>query len=509
MDSGRMKEAVRTVIDEGKSIRNICVTHDIKFSTLRRYVKKARTSENKDLIAYSPKYNCRQVFSHDEEILLQDYLIKASKIQYELTRKQVRELAYEFAVRNKKIIREAWTKNSLAGEDWFTEYMKHFPNLSLRHPEATSLSRATSFNKKNVKDCFDNLQIVLERHHFGPNDIYNSDETGCITVQKVGNTKVIACKSDKQVGKITSGERGTLVTMVGTINASGNSIPPFMVFPRVHFKDSMLHGAPPGTIGSAHQTGWMTTENFTVFMEHFIKSTKCSKELPVLLILDNHDTHLSIQTIDLAKDNGVIMLTLPPHCSHKMQPLDISVYGPFKSFYNQAANSFMTNHPGQTITIHDIAQIVGNAYPLAFKPNIIAGFRASGIYPFNPNVFSEEDFLGSYVTDRPEWVDAGEPMVPEHHHSAPVSPEHHCSAIYDTATHLKKPVAVASTSGAVASTTTNVENYIITPEQISPFPKAPPRKNKGGRKKGATLILTHSNQGTNKRSRTKEKKKER
>ena len=106
----------------------------------------------------------------------------------------------------------------------------------------------------------------MKRHHFLPNDIYNTDETGCTTVQKVGNTKVIACKNEKQVGKITSGERGTLVTMLGTINAAGNSIPPFMVFPRVHFKDAMIHGAPPGTVGAAHNTGWMTTENFTAFM---------------------------------------------------------------------------------------------------------------------------------------------------------------------------------------------------------------------------------------------------
>ena len=61
----------------------------------------------------------------------------------------------------------------------------------------------------------------------------------------------------------------------------------------------------------------------------------------------------------------------------------------------------MINHPGQPITIHNISQLIGHAYPLAFTPkNISAGFSVSGIYPFNPDVFSEEDFLSSYVTDR-------------------------------------------------------------------------------------------------------------
>ena len=117
-------------------------------------------------------------------------------------------------------------------EDWFAGYMKHYPNLSLRRPEATSLSRATSFNQKNVKEFYDNLEQVMEKNKFAPHDIYNADEKGCTTVQKVGNTKVVACKNEKQVGKITSGERGTLVTMLGAVNAAGNSIPPFIVFRR-------------------------------------------------------------------------------------------------------------------------------------------------------------------------------------------------------------------------------------------------------------------------------------
>ena len=155
----------------------------------------------------------------------------------------------------------------------------------------------------------------------------------------------------------------------------------------------------------------MTTESFTAFIRHFIKSIKCSNEHPVLLILDNHDTHISIETVDLATNNGVVKFTLPPHCSLKLQPLDRSVNGPFKAFYNQAANAFMINHPGQPITIHNISQLIGHAYPLAFTPkNISEGFSVSCFYPFNPDVFSEEDFLSSYVTDR-QLVEDGVPSV--------------------------------------------------------------------------------------------------
>ena len=141
-----------------------------------------------------------------------------------------------------------------------------------------------------------------------------------------------------------------------------------------------MKGAPPDSIGVANPSGWMSAACFTEFIKHFIKYTKCSKDRPAVLILDNHDSHISTETIDLSKENGVILLTLPPHCSHKLQPFDRSVYGPYKTFYNQAANVFMVSHPGKTMTIYDVAELVGKADEQTLTPRTIrSGFAASGI----------------------------------------------------------------------------------------------------------------------------------
>ena len=161
-----------------------------------------------------------------------------------------------------------------------------------------------------------------------------------------------------------------------------------LVFPRVKLRDHMMKGALPDSIDVANPSGWMSAACFTEFIKHFIKHTKCSKDRPAILILDNHDSHVSIETIDLFKENGVTLLTLPPHCSHNLQPLHQSVYGPFKTFYNQAANAFMVGHPGKTITIYDVAKLVGKADEQALTPRTIrSGFAASGIWPFNRDVF--------------------------------------------------------------------------------------------------------------------------
>ena len=96
------------------------------------------------------------------------------------------------------------------------------------------------------------------------------------------------------------------------------------MFPRVHYKDSFVNGAPPNSIGAAHPSGWMTAENFLKYMKHFVRHVRCSQEETVLLILDNHESHLSIEVLEFAKENGVIMLSSPrthlTSCSRSIVP---------------------------------------------------------------------------------------------------------------------------------------------------------------------------------------------
>ncbi|XP_072392377.1 uncharacterized protein [Diabrotica undecimpunctata] len=262
---------------------------------------------------------------------LESYLITASKIHHGLTRKDTLGLAYQLAVRNGLKIPKNWDTNNSAGIDWLVGFRKRHPILSLRKPEATSLSRATSFNRTNVNAFFENLIKVYGKFgdSISPDLIYNLDETAITTVHNPPN--VLSAKGQKQVGQVTSGERGVLITACCIINAVGNTVPPFLVFPRVHFKNQMLFGAPAGSAGSATKSGWMNGEIFVEVLIHFQRHVKCSKENPVILIFDNHESHITIGSLEFAKQSGIIMVTLPPHTSAKLHPLDKTVYKSLKS----------------------------------------------------------------------------------------------------------------------------------------------------------------------------------
>ncbi|KAJ4447655.1 uncharacterized protein [Periplaneta americana] len=444
-------------------------------------------------------------------------------MHYGLAFTDTRKLAYEFAAANNKQLLPNWSEEKMAGKEWLRSFMKRH-KLSLRQPEATSLSRATSFNKFNVDKFFSNLKSTYEKFGFGPEDVYNLDETGLTTVQKPG--KVVSPCGQKQVGKITSAERGTLVTVCAIIGSTGKAVPPFFVFPRVHFQDHMLHNAPPGSRGAAHTSGWMTGDIFLSVLEHFIKHERPCKEKPKLLILDNHESHISIRAVSLAKENGIVLLTIPPHTSHKLQPLDVAVYGPFKPYYNKACDRWLINHPGQTLRIYDVAGLKGEAYPFAFTPNnIIKGFKSTGIMPFNDETFGEADFLCSSVTDRPldqvpspnhvsaihlepstSWTSVTDPVpstsstfvtspVPSTSCTSPNDPVPSTSFSSDIDPVLSSSCTSESNPAPSPSNERQfqtVENF-VSPEILKPFPKCGPRKRDGhGRKKGESLILTSS-----------------
>ena len=236
-------------------------------------MKKTKAEQEITAVGY---YGNRKIFNDQAEAELCDYLKKSARMYFGLTPVEVRNLAFQIASKNNINMPHSWLEKSLAGEEWLHSFLKRHKDLTIRTPEATSIGRAASFNQENVTRFYENLKIVRERHNFEAKDIYNVDETGCTTVQKPA--KVIAETGVKQVGAITSSERGQLVTICRAVNAVGHAVPPLFIFPRVHFKEHFIRDGPPGSAGTAFPSGWMTAENFVIFLRHFVKQVDSASE---------------------------------------------------------------------------------------------------------------------------------------------------------------------------------------------------------------------------------------
>lgn len=380
-----MLKAVRQVLVFKKTIRGAAEEFGINYRTLARYCTKIPREEVEGSAEHPSCtvgfIGARQVFSPELEAELVSYVLMASDVYHALPPKAIRKLSYQLAKGQQLQMPPSWKENKQASADWFAAFLKRHPLLSVRTPEPASLARA--FNKEMF---YGKLKALMERHCFKPEDIWIMDETGITTAQRLD--RVV---TRKQTGSVTSPDRGPLVSVACAVSASGGGIPPYFVFPRVQFREHFLTGAPTGSSGGAHISGWMREEQFLDFLRHFVRQTKCSAQRPCLLLLDIHVSHLSIDGLNFAKANGVVALSFPPH-------LERSVCGPLKQCINAAIDSWMLGSPGRSVTIHHIPGIVATALPqAATADNITAGFKACGVFPLNPNVSDQPDL----VTDCP------------------------------------------------------------------------------------------------------------
>ena len=145
----------------------------------------------------------------------------------------------------------------------------------------------------------------------------------------------------------------------------------------------------------------MQSHIFVMWLEYFLKHANPPEARPVLLNLDGHKTHTNnLSFIEMARANFVTVICLPLHCSHRMQPLDVSVMKPLMTYYTQAVECLLRSHPGRVVSTFQIAELFGIGYVrAATMRTAVNGFRKTGIWPIDRNVFDEHGLAAAQTTD--------------------------------------------------------------------------------------------------------------
>lgn len=209
-------------------------------------------------------------------------------------------------------------------------------------------------------------------------------------------------------------------------------------------------------------------------------------------MLDGHSSHKGLEVLEFAKEHGIILFCLPPHCTHRLQPLDICVYGPLTVYYDQEIAKWLKANPGRVVTHTQVAYLFGNAYKKAATvDNALNGFRKAGIQPFDPDVFPEWMFCPAEATNYDTTTD-------ENHHSAndggiiqvdmPIPTTKPQSHKLDT--QASKDADEDSTP-ITNQSVENIQKLNVSITDLSPIPvAAPPADGKRKpRKRGATGVI--------------------
>lgn len=389
--SEELKLAVSAYNKKECGLNECARIYNIPKATLKRHVD----FKNKIANAEVKFYGGIPTFSQDIEKEIVSHILAMEEMMFGLTPVDIRKLAYDVAEKNG--LKHYFNKEKgIAGKKWYYNFMKRHPELSLRTPECTSIARAKGFNKTNVYKFFDLLEKICDQHKLDGTRIFNVDESGFSTVQKRCQ-KIVASKGKKQISGLSSGERGVNTTVVCCCSAAGQFVPPMIIFKRLRMAPELKIGAPEGSIVEISESGYIDSMLFVKWLEFFIATVHPTKERAVLLCLDGHTTHSkNLKALELARDSGVIMLQLPAHTTHKLQPLDVAFFKPLETFYIQEMQKWMRSNPNTSVSMFNVASIFTPAYRRAATiENASSGFRATGIWPVDRNVFGEHDFIAA------------------------------------------------------------------------------------------------------------------
>ena len=154
---------------------------------------------------------------------------------------------------------------------WFCRFCEH---NSLCKGDSTANVRMDAMNNTEaLNSYFTLLKKIMEENRLmdKPAQIYNADESGMPldhrpprVLTKKGQRKLRYC--------IVSGNKSQ-ITVVGCVNVTGTTLPPFVIFDAKNLNMEWTKGAVPGTTYGLSQSGWI---DMKLFKGWLFSETCCS-----------------------------------------------------------------------------------------------------------------------------------------------------------------------------------------------------------------------------------------
>jgi len=177
------------------------------------------------------------------------------------------------------------------------------------------------------------------------------------------------------------------VTVIESINSTGWILPPLIIFKGQLHQLSWYESLLPDWMVGVSENGWTTDELGLIWLKKlfgpFTEGRKVGRYR--LLILDGHRSHVTAEFDRYCTEHDIIVLCMPPHSSHLLQPLDVSCFAVLKRSY-EAAVQEQIRLGINYIDKSDFLQLYLRVRTIIYSFNTIQNrFKATSLVPFNPD----------------------------------------------------------------------------------------------------------------------------
>jgi hypothetical protein len=269
---------------------------------------------------------------------------------------------------------------------WYSSFRTRHPHLSDRVSDCVDRKRIEAqHDGESIAHYYELLKAYADWH---PSRIYAGDETG-LDGDSARRTKILVPKNHKRAHKKGRGYREH-TSFLFIADAEGKSLPPIVVHKGERIDADKAQQLPHDALIGCQSNGYFISNHFIQVLQHLHQHSTSVR--PLLFIVDGAKAHLDLAAIEYAREHQIHVLCMPAHTSHILQVHDVSVFRPFKQAFKQGCNNTKRqrqrgNIPKEIRTT-DIIPLAMHAMKIAMTAdNIRAGFRKTGIHPYNPEIY--------------------------------------------------------------------------------------------------------------------------
>lgn len=359
----------------GMAVATSAKLHQVPRSTLRSKVK--------GIYPVSRKMGASTLFTAQEEDHIVNWIFylanKGFPIQKQNFLLDIKKLANEL---NKKEL-----KDTLPSKKWYKGFLSRHPLVAERISQNLTVSRSAVTQEK-IKNWQNEVQQYLEGENMmnilsDKTRVFNCDETAFFLNPKAG--RVLAPRGNKSIYTCAGNDEKENITVLMNGNAAGTLAPSMVVFRYTRIPAAIAESVPSEWGIGRSESGWMNSENFFEYVANifvpWLEKEKIVK--PVIMFLDGHVSHLSLELSRFASEKQIILIALLPNATHLLQPCDVALFHSLKSRWLRAVQRFRME-TGDQLKKLNFAKLLSKVIEETYRPEILTnGFRACGLVPWD------------------------------------------------------------------------------------------------------------------------------
>ncbi|OCK91028.1 DDE-domain-containing protein [Cenococcum geophilum 1.58] len=243
-----------------------------------------------------------------------------------------------------------------------------------------------------INDWFKFFRSVRDKYSIKHSKfIHNFDEKGVMLGRAATARIIVSGRNSRERSKNRTvrqpGSRES-VSIIETITADGSYLPPFLIWQGQQHQETWYQITEHNERlrGYAYATstnGWTDDSLGLHYIEHYDKYTRQLVE-DAEGNIRSYRMHLTWQFIQYALSRKIVLVALPPHSTHKLQPLDVGCFGPLQHYYGVEVDNFCRyGHIG--VNKEYFMKLYPTARAMAFtRETICEAWKATGLLPYNP-----------------------------------------------------------------------------------------------------------------------------